>query len=93
MEQTEIDCEEFLLFWNVITDLAHSADIQFSGNKDSRSLNEIYDKLYIGSQLPTKDEGNSLNQPVWSSEERMELIKVIEDGLRVIDVCLVKKEN
>lgn len=89
-EQTKFDCGEFLMYWNVITDLARSVEITFYGNKNTTSLNAIYDKLYIGSQLPTKDEGNSLNQPFWSEKELTELTKVIEDGLSIVEASLLK---
>src|SRR5665647_2675431 len=89
-EQTEFDCGEFLMFWNVITDLARSSEIIFYGDKNTTIINAIYDKLYIGSQLPTKDEGNSLNQPLWTRDERAELTKLIEDGLSILETCLLK---
>jgi hypothetical protein len=89
-EPTDFDCGEFLMFWNVITDLAHSSDNEFYGAKNTITLNSIYDKLYIGSQLPTKEEGNSLNQPLWSKNEQAEIVKVIEDGLSILESCLLK---
>ncbi|WP_155703432.1 hypothetical protein [Paenibacillus psychroresistens] len=87
-EPAEIDCEEFLMFWNVVTDLAHSSEFSFYGDHTTKILTGVYDKLFIGSQLPSKEAGNSLNAPIWDKTERLELTKVIEDGLRIIKSCL-----
>ena len=89
-EPNDFDCGEFLMFWNVITDLAHSTGDEFYGAKNTVTLNSIYDKLYIGSQLPTRAEGNSLNQPNWSKNEQAEIVKAIEDGLRILESCLLE---
>jgi hypothetical protein len=86
---SEIDCEEFLMFWNVVTDLANSSEFSFYGDHNTKILTTIYDKLFIGSHLPTKEAGNSLNAPVWDKGELLELTKVIEDGLGIIKGCLI----
>jgi hypothetical protein len=86
---SEIDCAEFLMFWNVISDLTHSSEFIFCGDDNTKIINSIYDKLFIGSQLPAKEAGNSLNAPVWDKGEQLELAKVIEDGLRIIKGCLI----
>jgi hypothetical protein len=86
---SEIDYEEFLMFWNVVTDIAHSSEFIFYGDHNTKMLNVIYDKLFIGSQLHGREAGNSLNAPVWDKGEQLELSKVIVDGLRIIKDCLI----
>ena len=93
VEPTEIDCEEFLMFWNVMTGLAHSAGKLFYGDLDTKYLNAIYDRLFVGSQLHTQQLSKSMKVLVWDKQERSELTKVVESGLSIITSCLILPHN
>ena len=46
-----LDCKEIVEKWNIISDLALTAGLEFSG--EDKRYNAIYDKLFFGCNLPT----------------------------------------
>ena len=88
LDQKNIDCKYFLDFWNIITDLANSVGIEFHGNSDKAIVNEIYNKLFYGNNIPVvKGDGEEFI-PDWSTEEMNELSDIITDGIALIKKCL-----
>ncbi len=85
----EIDCEYFLNFWNLISDLANSVEEKFYGyQEDNTTVQKIYDKLFYGNNIPSLVKGNKRYQPKWDAEEIAEIANVIKDGLRIVEKIL-----
>lgn len=86
-EKKEIDCVGLLNFWNAIGDIAKSAGLNFCG--DTNELTYLYNKLFYGNNLPVlRGVDGELYTPKLEDQELMQLNLLIEDGLRILEVCL-----
>ncbi|MGF6949788.1 hypothetical protein QF028_002293 [Neobacillus sp. B4I6] len=84
----DIDCDYFLNFWNNISDLAYSVGENFYGDLKKAQINKVYDKLFFGNNLPAITPKNKNYYPTWDTAEKIILVKMVQDGIRIIDVCL-----
>lgn len=78
----DIIAEDMLDFWNIIHDLACSIGEVFVG--DSSFVTNIYDKLFQSCKEPMLILERSVDMTGWSKEERLLLLRVIKDGIRIL---------
>jgi len=71
-----LDCKEIVEKWNIISDLALTAGLEFSG--EDKRYNAIYDKLFFGCNLPTMKHHSYT--PEWSAEEIAEINRILAEG-------------
>lgn len=95
-EQTVIDCEyilnwsidldiieeDMLDFWNISHDLAYSLKEKFCGDTDFAT--GVYDKLFQSCEKLMQILGRSVETTPWSIEEKLILLKVMKDGIRIL---------
>jgi hypothetical protein len=79
-----IDCFEFLLAWNLFTDVSTSLNENFKGNRKSIIRNMVYDKLFFGNNLPSITPVGKKYFPKWSLIEIAVLSSILKDGLRIL---------
>lgn len=79
-----VDCKYMLEFWNAASDVSNSLGEYFMGNLDFGIVNDIYLKLFYGNNLPAVKGDEEDFIPEWNKNELETLIKVVNDGLRVI---------
>ena len=85
-DKTNIDCKEFLNFWNIANDLAYSAgDIFYGDNDDAYN---VYDKLFHGNNLPSVNTSPYKYIPVWPDDEIEVIEKAIQSGLSLFEKYL-----
>ena len=84
----DIDCDYFLNFWNNISDLAYSVGENFYGDLKKAQINKVYDKLFFCNNLPAITPKNKNYYPTWDTAEKIILVKIVQDGIRIIDACL-----
>jgi hypothetical protein len=95
--QSSIDCFQFLLAWNLFTDVAHALQVSFIGRKLSPLGYRIYDKLYFGLNHFIGDPvmghpSGKFYIPQWSLKERNKLAKVLTQGLAIFKSKLLETE-
>lgn len=66
---------DFLNKWNIISDLAKTLQFDFIG--DSNEFNELYKKFLCGCNLPTMNEHTEQYTPIFSSEDKTQIINLI----------------
>ena len=79
-----IDCDSILTFWNIITDVASTLNKKFLGDVRNEDINDLYNKLFCGCNLPAIKGDAEDFVPSWVVEERKLLIKIINDGLNIL---------
>lgn len=84
ISRDEINCDLILTFWNVVSDVAHSLNIYFSGDNKSAEIQDIYAKLFYGCNLPAIKKCAEEFTPRWDASEKNLMIQVIKEGLRII---------
>lgn len=87
-KNSDIDCDYFLNFWNNISDLAFSVEGNFYGDSENAEINKVYEKLFFGNNLPTITPKNKKYYPIWDSEEKNILVKIVQDGIRIINAYI-----
>ena len=79
-----VDCNEILNFWNIFTDVAYSIGITFKGDTKNKAIRTIYDKLFYGCNLPAfKPDGEEDFIPIWNEKQINILKSVLENGLNM----------
>ena len=79
------DCPAILDAWNLLGDLPHDGNL-FAG-ADARA-NDIYEKLFLGCNLPAVTPTGEHYDPTWSSSETVELKRLVLLGLAEFRVRL-----
>lgn len=92
-KNTNIDCNYFLDYWNILNDLASSLGTSFYGNTDNSVVNGVYNKLFYGNNISAIKGEREEFIPEWSNKEISELNKVALDGIRVIEDYLLIQKN
>lgn len=77
----EINCSPVLDFWNIISDMAGSLHIKFSG--DDKAYNTEYAKLISGCGLPALEHGHF--EPEWTKGERDNIKRIISEGTCILN--------
>ena len=79
-----MNCSKVLDFWNIISDISHSAGFEFIGDKKDKRTEKVYDKLFHGCNLPMVNKTNIKYVPKWNYEEKKILSSIIEKGYIII---------
>ena len=76
----KINSKSILDLWNILSDIAKSAQVEFCG--DDVIYNSEYEKLLLGCNLDVINQ--SLYEPIWSNEEIDSIKKVINVGYNIL---------
>ena len=80
----KINCNLFLNYWNIFSDMAHSINCQFVGdNRDKEIIQHIYEKLFYGCNILVKEDEEHY-RPKWSKKERRWIAKVMKNGFKIL---------
>ena len=80
----KINCNLFLNYWNIFSDMAHSINCQFVGdNRDKEIIQHIYEKLFYGCNILVKGDEEHY-RPKWSKKERRWIAKVMKNGFKIL---------
>lgn len=80
---SQINCEYLLRMWNIISDFSHSINAKFSDSDDQ--LNQIYEKLFFGNNLPGINLTNQKYCPTFSQIEQQLLVELFKKGINIIE--------
>lgn len=83
IKTAKINCNLFLNYWNIFSDVAHSINCQFIGDSKNKLIQHIYEKLFYGCNLLIK-EGEEPYKPKWSKKERHWIAIVMKNGFKVL---------
>ncbi len=83
-----IDCALLLESWNLFTDIAASLRWSHFDPKPRRTQ-QLYEKLFWGSNLPAMTPAGRPYRPLWSVREMRALRIVLTDGLRLFSNTVV----
>jgi hypothetical protein len=78
----QIDCKEFLNIWNMFTDLASSIGNHSQFCTADVGINNLYDKLFYGNNLPSSNLTQKLYKPSWSQDEADAIANLFVKGLK-----------
>jgi hypothetical protein len=78
----EPDCSLLLTTWNLAGDVARSANEPFADRGEA--LDDVYDKLFFGSNLPSMTPPGDRYNPQWTGEELGLLRARIETAVDLI---------
>ncbi|WP_428771113.1 hypothetical protein V1L52_04520 [Treponema sp. HNW] len=87
----DIDCNIFLDYWNIASDMAYTYSEHFIGDDDGPSGETVgvYDKLFYGNNLPAlKKESSEVYIPIWERDELDIIQAVFTDIKRIFHTCL-----
>lgn len=84
----KIDCGQFLNYWNIFSDVAHSINCPFAGDSREETIRIIYEKLFYGCNILV-NEGEKHYIPKWSRKEKRLIAKVMKDGVSILAKGLV----
>lgn len=90
-EDTEIDCDEMLRFWNLFGDAATTTGQPFLGEVGDELTDLLYDKLFAGCNLPAiKPEEEPDYVPVWDAPEIARIKAIMMNGSEIFLNNLVR---
>lgn len=78
----EPDCSDLLAIWNLAGDVARSVNERFEDR--SEVVDDVYNKLFFGNNLPSMTPPGERYEPDWTQEELALLRTTIETGVDVI---------
>ncbi|MEO5877731.1 MAG: hypothetical protein ABIS86_09110 [Streptosporangiaceae bacterium] len=81
-DEVEPDCVELLNAWNLFSDAAHSLGVPLQVR--SAALDQVYDKVFWGNNLPMMTPVGESFEPTWSDAELLMLRETMNRGLDVI---------
>lgn len=77
-----IDCMAVLEAWNLFSDIAITFPRRNSAfRKIDKQFPKIYNKLFMGSNLPAVTPKGTNYKPIWSTSERKTIARLMNDGL------------
>ncbi len=79
-----INYNNILTFWNIISDIAITLNRKFLGDCNNEIITRSYNKLFYGCNLPAIKGKNDDFIPKWTKNEKEILLKVINDGLNIL---------
>jgi hypothetical protein len=93
--RSEINCKFFLDIWNILLDMTHSVQSSFYNNDISVEGERltIYNKLFLGCNLPAVKKEGEEYVPTWSFEEINLLSQIIKRGLQIANLCFSAKRT
>lgn len=85
-----VDCNETLDLWNILSDFAYSVNAPFEG--DDVEYNITYGKLVYGCNLPALMMDGYHYDPTWNGEEIADINKILAGGIEILRKNLVIKK-
>lgn len=85
------NCALLLNFWNIFSDLAQSVGKKFCG--DDKEYSYIYQKLFFGNNLRAINKGRKNYIPVFEKHEKNQIMKVLEEGIKIFEEQLEIKRS
>jgi hypothetical protein len=76
-----ISCVRFLNLWNIFDDFATQLHLEFDPNHIATQ--NVYDKLFFGSNMPSVTPKGQFYAPIWSDDEVEQIQRVLEAGLQM----------
>ena len=76
-----IHCRDFLAAWNLFDDIRASVQHITDVGSNSAEIEDIYDKLFFGNNLPAITPEGKTYIPEWTSEEVTLLVDLFTQGL------------
>ena len=83
-----LDCNVIITCWNILSDMAKSIDCDFLGDSKSEEIQNIYDKLFYGCNLPSLKKSGEDFLPKWADDEKNLIKKVLKNGFEVLQRAL-----
>lgn len=81
-DKIEIDCKMGLAMWHLFSGIAGSLKLPFVGDQGEQIKDQIYDKLFLGTQeIP----GSENYQPIWKKQEVKQLKSILKSGFRMFE--------
>lgn len=78
------DCELALDRWNAFGDAAHSVGSAFVGDEQDSFMNELYSKVFAGSNLPAMIGDHDPYMPSWKPGELVVIALVLDGGRAIL---------
>jgi len=84
-EENSLSYNQLMNFWNMMTDLSKSLGIDFFGNKRTKQIDKVYDKLFWGLNLPSVTPIGKEYIPIWETHEKKIMSQVVLDGAGILN--------
>lgn len=81
-----IDCSDFLNTWNILVDLIGKPAGPFAFREANRRLDDIYDTLFWGNNLPSITPEGEYFTATWADEDVQEIARLFKAGIAEISV-------
>lgn len=88
LQAGNVDCQTVLNWWNLLADLAHTVGQPFPGDRTEGPVQDVYNKLFYGCNLPALRKKGPLYIPAWSAEEIQAILQVLEAGFSLLHKAL-----
>lgn len=88
-DKDSVDCNATLQLWNILSDVAATANVPFEG--DDVSYNTTYGKLVYGCNMPALSNDYHYD-PAWNEEEIADINKILASGIDILCSRLVSKK-
>jgi hypothetical protein len=86
--QKVVDCVETLNLWNLFSDVAASVPFDSAFRNLDRARPAIYEKIFVGNNLPVMTPPGEHYEPTWSQDEMRHIAKVMASGLELVKSAL-----
>lgn len=80
----DLNCDRLLMFWNIVSDVARTVNVRFSGDSKENAIASIYNKLFYGCNLPAVREEDSDFCPKWLQCEMLLTERIVKEGLKIL---------
>ncbi|HQU86400.1 MAG TPA: hypothetical protein PKY59_24940 [Pyrinomonadaceae bacterium] len=77
----EVNCVDFLNAWNLFGDISFSVEETF--NSERKDTEKIYEKLFLGNNLPVITPQGKFYKPSWNKKELEIIRKVLLHGIEI----------
>lgn len=78
-----VDCEAVLAAWNLFGDVARSVSRGAPFLKADEALGAVYDKVFLGNNIPALTPEGETYKPVWTPAEVSELADLLQVGFEL----------
>jgi hypothetical protein len=85
-DEKSIDCNECKSAWNLFEDVSQSVKIIFDSNEEV--INNVYDKLFWGCNLPSVTPKSKSFNPEWNKSEINILKRILSNGIKIFKESL-----
>jgi len=92
--KVDIDGEVLIDFWNSLTDLTESLDVDYIGDDDGEyeACCALYEKLFYSYSLPSSDTSTVNHIVNWEEDDINYLKQIITQGIRLFGECFAEND-